>query len=122
MDVIEQFKSTITADLYPVRSVVEWESIDSRLAEFEPALSALRTMRPTLKPTELALALEKVSGLVELLNLLFVVPGGLGFEDGRELPPSGSKWEKGFEDVAQLYIELGLLRLLQDPDCIPARA
>ena len=114
---VPEFRASITADLYPVDAFADWQVIDARRAELAEALQWLSTEDRPLAADRLGAALGSVPGLVELLNLTLAIAGGVGFDDGREVPASASRYARSFSELADLYIALGINRLLISREC-----
>lgn len=121
MSRVSAFQESITADLYPTRSVMDWDAVKSRLADLRPGIEALKTLNRRSTKRAIAKILADTPETLEALNHLFSIPSGLGFEDGREIPSSSAKLSVNWEDVAELYLEIGLPQLLTTPDCLTAR-
>lgn len=51
--------------------------------------------------------------LYQVAVSLLAIPRGVGFHDGRELPDPAQRPVEHYEDIAELLIEVGLLRLLR---------
>lgn len=109
------FRESVTSDLYDVSAYIDWNGIEDRLALYAGAINYLHGSidNGSLDETGLASGLRGEPYLYQVASALLAIPRGVGFHDGRELPDPAQRPLEQFEVIAELLIEVGLLRLLE---------
>lgn len=131
-DVYSEFRQSITPDLYDTESYIDWPEIRKILSGYEQAIHALERIVSSseIKVQDLGIALSDTPELYSLFCILLAIPNGVGFEDGRELPPPALfPYPSGdfqylvepssdrCEQIAELLVEIGIREFfLAHPD------
>ena len=114
---IEEFRKTITPDLFDIGTYIGWADIENSLSRFQGAISFLQslTSETALTAEALETGLHEHSNLYQIAAALLALPQGeIGFGDGRELPdPTRSPPASRYSDIASLLIDLGFGRLIK---------
>lgn len=113
-DQFTEFRESVTSDLYDVSAYIDWVNIADRLSLYAGAIGYLHRAidEGDLDRTHLAVGLEREAYLYEVAASLLAIPRGVGFHDGRELPDPAERPDEGFQEIADLLVDVGLPRLL----------
>ena len=120
---IREFQESVTPDLYDVRSFIEWEEMESRLRRYDDTMRFLKDLgsRGMLTVEILTDRLRTDPLLYEVVTLLLVIPNGVGFIDGRELPSPKRPLAGNHFEVAELLFDVGLPDFLRRSQDIPGQ-
>ncbi len=115
LDRFTEFRESVTSDLYNVSAYIDWSGIEDRLTLFAGAINYVHRALDNGKLDEVWLAggLRNEPYLYQVASALLAIPRGVGFHDGRELPDPAQRPVENFEGIAELLIDVGLLRLLE---------
>lgn len=113
---IEEFRKTITPDLFDIGTYIGWPDIEKNLSRFQGAISYLQSLTAGTAITKEALetGLREHPHLYQIAAALLALPQGeIGFADGRELPDPTRPASSRHSEVASLLIDLGFGRVIR---------
>ena len=121
---ILQFRQSITPELYIPAEIVDWSSIDKRLAEYAGAIDVLEHLIHSEGSNQriegLAESIRHEPTVLELILLVMAVPESMAFADGRSLPRRTPRTTDGLQGIAHLVEEIGAWRLLTPAVHLPS--
>jgi hypothetical protein len=121
---VADFKQSVAPDHYAPTDLIDWFSVNQRMAQLQPGLGALQLVADggDLSPESLGPALLNQPQILNVLLMLFAASGGVGFADGRELSDRSPVDDKDAESLARLITDLGLNIILADRPDVTALA
>lgn len=110
---IDKLRSSFVPDVYRPEEFIPWTEIEREIDRLRPAIDKLQNLIKAGQPDtdSLQAILVEVPSVLELVHLLLVAPGRVGFADGRELPPTLPS-DGDHDGLAILLEDLGLWRLV----------
>lgn len=94
---------------------MSWDSVDDQLTTFSQAINELEQLLTTgnyKDKSKVARILEREPTTLDVIRLVFALPGRLDFADGRTVPPTVPTDRRELDNLASLIDEIGVWRLL----------
>lgn len=111
---VEEFRNSVTPDLYDPSDFVVWGEVKLKLSHYHEAIQAAQklTNSKSHSAEKLDAAMERNPEVYDLLCSLLAVGNSIGFQDGRELPEKLPRSSRERIRIAGLLEDIGIWNVL----------